>query len=112
MDIFTSEQLQTLLVVAIITSFIVSAFNQLQARLSSNLLLAIVAFVVTLLKTSFLPGMSFADWQALLTGFLLTMAFSVLFWNYVGKFIIDPFFAWLKKKILDKFNPQSGGDGK
>jgi len=112
MDIFTSEQLQTLLVVAIITSFIVSAFNQLQARLSSNWLLAITAFVVTLLKTTFTPGMTFSEWQALLTGFLLTMAFSVLFWNYVGKFIIDPFFAWLKKKLLDKFNPTGTGDGK
>lgn len=104
MDIFTSDQLQTLLVVAIITSFIVSAFNQLNAKISSNWLLAITAFIITLLKTTFLPGMSFSDWQILLTGFLLTMAFAVLFWNYVGKYIIDPFFAWLKKKLLEKIS--------
>ena len=111
MDIFTSEQLQTLLVVAIITSFIVSAFNQLQVKVSSPWLLAITAFVVTVLKTTF-TAVSFSEWQALLTSFLLTMAFSVLFWMYVGKFLIDPFFAWLKKKLLDKFNPTGTGDGK
>jgi hypothetical protein len=106
MDLFTSEQLQALMVVAVITTFVVSALNLLKIELRGHWILAIVAFLVTLLKTTFTKGMTFADWQVVLTNFLLTAAFAILFWNYVGQYTVDPFFAWLKKKILQKY-----GDG-
>ena len=105
MDLFTSDQLQSLVVVSVITTFIVSAVNLLEIRLRGHWLLALVALVVTLLKTTFLPGMGFSDWQVLITNFLLTIAFAILFWNYVGQYTVDPFFQWLKKKITDKFSP-------
>lgn len=103
MDFFTSEQLQTLLIVAVITTFIVSAFNLLEIKLRGHWLLAVVALVVTLLRTTFTPEMNFEDWQGLITNFLLTASFAILFWNYVGQYTVDPFFRSLKRKFLAKF---------
>jgi len=33
---------------------------------------------------------------------LMTMAFAILFYNYLGKLFIDKLFVWIKKQIDNK----------
>lgn len=103
MDFFQNLDWQSLLLSAAITTFIVSAINTVQSKLSSNWLVFIVAFVVTILNTTFTKGAHFAEWQVILSKLLFTMAFSVLFYNYLGKTFVDDFFAWLRRILQDKF---------
>ena len=103
MDIFTSEQLQSLFIVAVITTFVVSAFNAVQARVRGHWLTAGAAIIITLLRTTFTPGMTFADWQGLLTNVLLTAAFAILFWTYIGQYTVDKFFGFVKRKIEERY---------
>jgi hypothetical protein len=117
MDIFTSSQLQSLMVVAVITTIVVSAINVIQTKsdgtntIAGKWLTAIVAILVTLLQTTFSRGMSFEQWQQVLTNILLTTALAILFWTFLGQFTVDHFFGWLKKKIAEKYGnggtPQS-----
>jgi len=114
MDLFTSEQLQALLIVAVITTFVVSAINTYQTAIGGKWLTAIIALVITLLRTTFTASMSFADWQGTLTNILLTTAFAILFWTYLGQYTVDKIFSWLKKKIAEKYgtaNNTAGGAG-
>lgn len=112
MDLFTSTQLQSLMVVAVITTFIVSAINIIQTKadgtnaIPGKWLTAIIAVVVTLLQTTFVKGASFAEWQEIITSILLTTAFAILFWTFLGQFTVDRFFGWIKRKIVEKY-----GDG-
>ena len=108
MDIFTSEQLQSLFIVAIATTFVVSAINVMQGdRIRGSWVTGVAAIIITLLRTTFTPGMSIADWQGLLSQFLLTTAFAILFWTYVGQYTVDRFFAYLKTKITEKYGGES-----
>lgn len=91
-----------LLITATITAFVVSALATI-TQVSVNKLVFIVALLVTLLSTQF-EGACAWDWQKLALQILMTMAFAVLFYNYIGKWFIDDLFAWLKKLIGDKFN--------
>lgn len=109
MDLFTSEQLQSLMVVAVITTFVVSAINVIQTRadgtntIAGKWLTAIVAILITLLQTTFIKGMSLGQWQQIITNILLTTAFAILFWTFLGQFTVDRLFGWLKKKIVEKY---------
>lgn len=97
---------KALLLCATITTFIVSAINVTQQKISSNWLVFIVSSVVTLLSTTFAPQASFADWQRLLLQLITTMAFAILFYNYLGKLFVDKVFAWIKKQIDTKLGKE------
>jgi hypothetical protein len=103
MEFLKTLDWQTLLIASIITTFIVSAINTITAKASTNLLVFVVAVVITLLNTSFVSGASFSDWQAILSSILFTMAFAVLFDNFLGKWFIDAMFGWLKQQLTDRF---------
>jgi hypothetical protein len=104
MDFLQGLNWQALLISAVITTFVVSAINTIQAKVSTNILVFIVATIVTLLNTTFIRGAGFAEWQRTLSELLFTMAFAVLFYNYAGKWFIDRLFTWLKKMLTDKFS--------
>lgn len=87
-----------LIVSAVVTTFVVSAFNTVQNKISSNWLVFIVSIVVTILRVSFISG-DFAAIQELLFKILLTMSFAILFYNYIGRWFIDTLFARLKDKF-------------
>ncbi len=93
---------KALLLCATITTFIVSAINVTQSKLSSNWLVFIVSSIVTALSTTIEPQASFSDWQKLLLQVLTTMAFAILFYNYLGKLFVDKIFAWVKKQMENK----------
>lgn len=104
MEAIQSINWQSLLIVAAITTFLVSAINTIQSKISTNWLVFIVSILITLLNTTFVVGACFSDWQKLISEVLTTMAFAVLFYNYIGKWFVDQFFEWIKKTLTDRFN--------
>jgi hypothetical protein len=87
-----------LIVSAIATTFVVSAINTVQAKISTNWLVFIVSIVVTLLRTTIETG-SIQVYQGLIFKILLTMSFAILFYNYVGKWFVDTIFVKIKEKF-------------
>lgn len=102
MEFIQTLDWQTLLICAAITTLLVSAINTLNLKVSSNVLVFVVALVITLLNTTFISGASFSDWQRILSSLLFTMAFAVLFYNYAGQWFIDKLFNWLKDRVSEK----------
>jgi hypothetical protein len=115
MEIFTVDQLLQLVISAAITSILSSAVSTIATSLEGKKLVvvvAVMALVVTVLRTSFMPGMKLADIQGLILGILLTWAFAVLFWTFVGKRFVDKLFTFVWGRIIDKLGgdtPTSGG---
>lgn len=99
MEIFTVDQLLQLVISAAITTIVVSAVNVFQEKVPGNWLAALVALVVTILRTTFVAGMKFSDWQVVALGILLTWAFSILFWKYLGGKFIDKLFGDVWNRI-------------
>ena len=83
---------------AIVVTFVVSALNTVQTKLTTNLLVFIVSLLITLLRVT-LTGGDLAYWQGLLFQILLTMSFAILFYNYVGKWFVDSIFVKIKEKF-------------
>jgi hypothetical protein len=83
---------------AIVVTFVVSALNTVQTKLTTNLLVFIVSLLITLLRVP-LTGGDLAYWQGLLFQILLTMSFAILFYNYVGKWFVDSIFVKIKEKF-------------
>lgn len=90
-----------LILKAVVTTFIVSALNTTEyfKSVTNNKLVFFVALAVSILSIPLVGG-DLAYWQGLVYNLLLTMAFAVLFYNYVGKWFIDKFFELLKEKLL------------
>jgi hypothetical protein len=104
MEFLQSLDWQSLLIAAAITTLVVSAINTIQSKLTTNWLVFIVSIIITLLNTTFIKGANFSDWQKILSSILFTMAFSILFYNYLGKWFVDRLFEWLKKILTEKFS--------
>ena len=99
------EQLQevfnwAIIIKAVVTTFIVSALNTTDyfKSVTNNKLVFFVALLVSILSVT-IEGGDLAYWQGMIYNLLLTMAFSVLFYNYIGKWFVDKFFELLKDKI-------------
>lgn len=86
------------IVYAIITTFFVSALNTVQNKVSTNWLVFLVSLFVTLLSITF-SGSGLQYWQSVMLQIMVTMSFSIMFYNYVGKWFIDRFFQFLKEKL-------------
>ena len=99
MDILKLFDWQSLLIASAITTFAVSAINTIQTKLSTNWLVFVIALVVTVLSTEIVGIKGIENWQKVLVQIILTMSFSVLFYNYLGKLFLDDIFGWIKKKI-------------
>lgn len=86
---------------AVVTTFVVSALNTTDyfKGVTNNKLVFFVALFVSLLSIPIVGG-NLEYWQGLIYNLLLTMAFSVLFYNYVGKWFVDKFFELLKDKLV------------
>ena len=87
-----------LIISAVVTTFVVSALNTIQNKISTNILVFFVAIFVTLLKVP-LTGGNIEYWQGMLFQALLTMSFAILFYNYIGKWFVDKLFAKLKERF-------------
>lgn len=89
-----------IIIKAVVTTFIVSALNTTDyfKNVTNNKLVFFVALLVSALSIPIIGG-NLEYWQGLIYNLLLTMAFSVLFYNYIGKWFVDKFFEVLKEKI-------------
>jgi glucose-6-phosphate-specific signal transduction histidine kinase len=85
-----------------VTTFIVSAINVSVNKVPSKILVVIIAFVVTLLVTTFTPGMHFAEWQKLILQMIVTMSFSISFYHWGGEWLMGKIFGWVKNVIGSK----------
>lgn len=89
-----------LVIKAVVVTFIVSALNTTDyfKNVTNNKLVFFVALLVSALSIPLIGG-NLEYWQQLIYNLLLTMAFSVLFYNYIGKWFVDKFFELLKDKL-------------
>lgn len=109
MELFNKEFLYVALSSGIITTFAVSAINTVQSKLSANWLVFIVSIIVTIASIS----LSFTDTKSIqdfIIKIILTMSFSVLFYNYLGKWFLDTLFSKLKTIIKSKLLKDSKDD--
>lgn len=90
-----------IIIKAVATTFIVSALNTVEIfqKIHNNVLVFVVALLVSFLSIPLIGG-NLEYWQGLIYSLLLTMAFSVLFYNYIGKWFLDKFFEILKEKLF------------
>lgn len=84
-----------MIISAVAVTFIVSALNTVQNKITTNWLVFIVSILVTVLRVNF----NFPDWQNLIFQLLITMSFAILFYNYIGKWFVDNVFLWIKGKF-------------
>ena len=90
---------QTLLIVAIISSFVVEAFNLITPKwLTSKSIIFVVSLVVTLLRLPF-QFETLGDYQHFGITLLFTMAFAILFYTYLGKWTVEKLFNLIKGKL-------------
>ena len=87
-----------LILSAVVATFVVSAINTIQNKLSTNVLVFIASLVITLLRVP-LTGGNLEYWQGLLFQILLTMSFAILFYNYIGKWFVGRLFEKLKERF-------------
>lgn len=90
-ELFTLD----MIISAMAVTFIVSALNTVQNKITTNWLVFIVSILVTVLRVNF----NFPDWQNLTFQLLITMSFAILFYNYIGKWFVDNVFLWIKGKF-------------
>jgi hypothetical protein len=115
LELFKSLNWGSLIVAGVITTFVVSAINTLNLKVSSNKLVFFISVLITLLSTTFLPSSYLEEGQVfnipiiltiaqkIILSILVTMSFSILFYNYLGKLFLDRLFDSIKRKILEKF---------
>lgn len=88
-----------LLFVAIATSFITEAFKKVTPPwFNGNVSLAVASLIITLLRLP-LKFSTVADWQTFLLNVIVTMAVAILFYSYLGRYVVDGLFNFLKKKF-------------
>ena len=85
-----------MIISAIVATFVVSAINTIQNKISTNWLVFVVSIIITVLRIT----LNWSDWQNVIFQILITMSFAILFYNYIGKWFIDNLF----NKIKDKFS--------
>lgn len=90
-ELFTLD----MIISAMAVTFIVSALNTVQNKITTNWLVFIISIIVTVLRVNF----EFPDWQNLIFQLLITMSFAILFYNYIGKWFVDNVFVWIKGKF-------------
>ena len=113
MNLFESESLQQLLIAAFITTFIVVAlsvtfdkfFDELpEHTYRVKLLVFSISILVTLITIEF----DIVNWQKFATRILITIAFAVLFYHYVGGKFIKLVFVKVKKMLPGNSEDKSG----
>jgi len=90
-ELFTLD----MIISAMAVTFIVSALNTVQNKITTNWLVFIISIIVTVLRVNF----EFPDWQNLIFQLLITMSFAILFYNYIGKWFVDNVFLWIKGRF-------------
>lgn len=101
---------KNLLIAAIIVTFVSSAViviwdsyfcpeDAKKGTIRKKSTVSIIAVIVTLLNSTFVTE-TVADIQKLLTTFLLTWSFAVLFYSYLG----GKFITWVFSRIKEKFS--------
>lgn len=84
-----------MIISATVVTFVVSAINTIQNKISANWLVFIVSILVTVLRIT----LDWSDWQNVIFQILITMSFAVLFYNYIGKWFVDNLFNKIKEKF-------------
>jgi hypothetical protein len=109
MDVFTLDQLLQMVICGAITSILGSAFSTVFDKVQGKTLLtvvAIIALVVTLLRTTFFSTVvlvnfaaKFAFAQSVVLVVLLTWAFAIIFWFTLGKKFVDKLFTFVWAEV-------------
>lgn len=107
--VFSKELFYVLLFSSVITTFAVSAINTLQSKLSSNWLVFLVSILVTFTSVTF-NFTKVEDVQDFVIKVLLNMSFSILFYNYLGKWFVDTIFIKIKEILSTKLQKNSQND--
>lgn len=84
-----------MIISATVVTFVVSAINTIQNKVSTNWLVFIVSILVTVLRIT----LDWSDWQNVIFQILITMSFAVLFYNYIGRWFVDNLFNKIKEKF-------------
>ena len=99
MDTFINQfDWESLLLIALAVSIIVEAIDRITpSTIAAKWILVIVAFIVTIVKMDF----DFSSVEAiklLVFNTLLTMSVAILFYNYMGKWIVQKIFDFIKRR--------------
>jgi hypothetical protein len=101
----------TILMVAVLTSFVVEAVNiYTPESISRKWIIFGVSLLITLIKLPFVPICSINDVQILLFTLLVNMSFAVLFYTYVGHWTVDKVFSTFKSKAELELNAKIKSD--
>ena len=99
MDTFINQfDWEALLIIALAVSLIVEAIDRITpSTIAGKWLLVIVAFIVTVVKMDF-DFNSVEAIKLLIFNTLLTMSVAILFYNYMGHWIVQKIFDFIKAK--------------
>lgn len=100
MNLFESEYLQIALLVALITTLIVAAITAsfekfFEKEYRVKLLVLFSSIAAALITVDF----DLTDWQKFVTKIVVTIAFAVLFYHYLGMKFIKLLFVKIKKML-------------
>lgn len=121
MEVFTLVQFLQMIICGAITSIIGSAFSTVFDKVQGKTLLtivAIIALVVTLLRTTFFSTVVLVDFAAkfafaqnVILVVFLTWSFAILFWFTIGKKYVDKLFTFVWSEIQKRIggSDQTGG---
>lgn len=96
-----------ILIVSLITTFLVSAITGLfddtfrVKKYAAKWLVVITAIVVSYLNNAYVKGGEI-PWQEYLLSFLISWAFAVLFYSYLGMWVVRTMFKKLKEKLSNE----------
>lgn len=117
MELLDMLNISGILVSALITTLLVGAVHaylsegeseedKKKKKQLTRKLVPLFALVVTVARTTFISGATFADWQNILISMFATMAFAVLFYLYLGEWFVDRLVTKVKAWLVK----MSGGD--
>ena len=96
-----------ILIVSVVTTLIVSAINTIENKIHDGYLVLGIGAFVTFLRTQ-IEGVDFTvtAMQNTAFTFIVTTVFAYLFQKYLGAWLTDKIFGWVKNYIGDKFKPK------
>jgi uncharacterized protein YacL len=97
-QLFKQFDIVGLIVVGVLVSLAVEAVNRITPnKISPKLIL----FIISAIVTSFSIEFDFTKWQELIKSILLYMSFAILFYTYIGGWVVEKIFSVIKGRFED-----------
>lgn len=93
-------------VVCVSTTLVVSLINTVENKIHDGWLVVGIGFGLTVLRTQFVEGMSWSQWQDLIFQFIVTVSVAYLFTRKYGQWFTERLFGFISKYVDAKFNRQ------